>query len=187
QKPSSPHCPTCPVQRPDSCRSANGWYGHPIISGECRTPPAESSGISASSPIRSDRAIEPSGCTWPAEPSGSSETSGVPTMRFRHSVTVDSPCRALRRLRRIDPVVLDFDHLPGVDKKFEISRAVNASTRSWARIEKEIAKCEVVCANCHRRRTSARAGHRKHLLKMGLPLPTPPDLSTRRAQTPHGG
>lgn len=84
-------------------------------------------------------------------------------------------------------MVLDFDHLPGVDKKFEISRAVNASTRSWARIEKEIPKCEVVCANCHRRRTSARAGHRKHLLKMGLPLPTPPDLSTRRAQTPHGG
>ncbi|MDQ0645673.1 hypothetical protein [Microbacterium murale] len=27
-----------------------------------------------------------------------------------------------------DPVVLDFGHLPGEDKRFEISRAVNAST-----------------------------------------------------------
>lgn len=60
-----------------------------------------------------------------------------------------------------DPVVLDFDHLPGFEKRFAISRAVGASTRSWKSILAEIAKCEVVCANCHRRRTAARGGFRK--------------------------
>jgi hypothetical protein len=61
-----------------------------------------------------------------------------------------------------DPVVLDFDHLPGFEKRFTISRAVGASTRSWKAIHAEIEKCEVVCANCHRRRTAARGGFRKH-------------------------
>lgn len=64
-----------------------------------------------------------------------------------------------------DPVVLDFDHLPGFEKRFTISRAVGASTRSWDSILAEIAKCEVVCANCHRRRTAARGGFRKHAVK----------------------
>lgn len=64
-----------------------------------------------------------------------------------------------------DPVVLDFDHLPGFEKRFEIARAVNASTRSWSSILTEIAKCEVVCANCHRRRTAMRGGHRKLRMK----------------------
>ena len=51
-----------------------------------------------------------------------------------------------------DPVVLDFDHLR--DKSFNISRALNY--RKWSRIIEEIEKCEVVCSNCHRRRTAQR-------------------------------
>ena len=50
---------------------------------------------------------------------------------------------------------LHFDHLPGVDKKFCISRVVNSS-RSRAEVEAEIAKCEIVCANCHAIRTATR-------------------------------
>lgn len=53
-----------------------------------------------------------------------------------------------------DPRVLDFDHLG--DKKFEISQMVNRHTRSWKAIEEEMAKCEIVCANCHRKRSFAR-------------------------------
>jgi transcription elongation factor Elf1 len=47
-------------------------------------------------------------------------------------------------------IVLDFDHLQ--DKKYNISRMIHDGF-SWAAIKKEIAKCEVVCANCHRIRT----------------------------------
>jgi hypothetical protein len=53
-----------------------------------------------------------------------------------------------------DPVVLDFDHVKG-DKICDISRMVGCGFRIW-KIEKEIAKCEIRCANCHRRVTAKR-------------------------------
>ena len=53
-----------------------------------------------------------------------------------------------------DPIVLEFDHLR--DKKFGISTGIR--NRNWADVLDEIAKCEVVCANCHRRRTVRRGG-----------------------------
>jgi hypothetical protein len=53
-----------------------------------------------------------------------------------------------------DPVVLEFDHLR--DKKFAISAGLQS--RPWQDVLDEIAKCEVVCANCHRRRTARRGG-----------------------------
>ena len=53
-----------------------------------------------------------------------------------------------------DPDVLDFDHLR--DKRADVSRLVHIAV-SWDVVVAEIAKCEVRCANCHRRRT-ARAG-----------------------------
>ena len=59
-----------------------------------------------------------------------------------------------------DPLVLEFDHLG--DKEFEISQAL--IDRSWQSILEEIAKCDVVCANCHRRRTARRRGSVRLLL-----------------------
>ena len=53
-----------------------------------------------------------------------------------------------------DPLVLEFDHLR--DKSFAISRGW--ADRGWESILREIEKCEVVCANCHRRRTLTRRG-----------------------------
>lgn len=53
-----------------------------------------------------------------------------------------------------DPIVLEFDHLR--DKKFSISEGLQG--RRWQDVLDEIAKCEVVCANCHRRRTATRGG-----------------------------
>jgi hypothetical protein len=50
-----------------------------------------------------------------------------------------------------DIVVLQFDHLR--DKKFNISTMI-ANGSSWERIEAEIAKCVVRCANCHRLKTA---------------------------------
>ena len=53
------------------------------------------------------------------------------------------------------PHVMDFDHLEGESKVKSISELV-ANRASRERIDEEIAKCEVVCANCHRERTHQR-------------------------------
>ena len=65
-----------------------------------------------------------------------------------------------------DPLVLEFDHL--ADKKFNIAKGITA--HSWQALVDEIAKCEVVCANCHRRRTAARAGSIRFTLAQGQGL-----------------
>ena len=49
-----------------------------------------------------------------------------------------------------DPIVLEFDHRR--DKQFDISALVCRPV-IWDVIRREIEKCEVRCANCHRRRT----------------------------------
>lgn len=51
----------------------------------------------------------------------------------------------------LDPVVLDFDHVRGT-KKLDVSRMMGGYT--WRGILSEITKCEVRCANCHRRKTA---------------------------------
>jgi hypothetical protein len=50
-----------------------------------------------------------------------------------------------------DPICLDFDHVKG-QKLNGISYMIS-DCRSYKNIKKEIAKCEVRCANCHRRKT----------------------------------
>lgn len=53
-----------------------------------------------------------------------------------------------------DPVVLEFDHVTS-DKVANVSALL---VSRWEVIADEILKCEVVCANCHRRRTARRLG-----------------------------
>lgn len=53
-----------------------------------------------------------------------------------------------------NPRALQFDHVRG-EKVESISRMVLMAL-SWERIEAEIAKCDVVCANCHAIRTDDR-------------------------------
>ena len=48
------------------------------------------------------------------------------------------------------PYVMDFDHRDPSLKTTNVSRM---KTRSIELIQEEIAKCDVVCANCHRERT----------------------------------
>lgn len=50
-----------------------------------------------------------------------------------------------------DPIVLEFDHVKGKTRGISV---MLTSAVSIATLEREIAKCEVVCANCHRRRTT---------------------------------
>lgn len=52
-----------------------------------------------------------------------------------------------------NPIVLEFDHRDDVTKIINISSMVNNQS-SINNIKKEIDKCDVRCANCHRIRTS---------------------------------
>ena len=54
--------------------------------------------------------------------------------------------------------VMDFDHREGVTKEFSLHRIQSATKRA---ILREMAKCDVVCANCHRERTYRRAARRR--------------------------
>lgn len=50
---------------------------------------------------------------------------------------------------------LDFDHRDPAKKNFNIGK--KAYDRAWETVLAEIAKCDVVCANCHRIRHGAAA------------------------------
>ena len=52
------------------------------------------------------------------------------------------------------PAALEFDHLPGTKKLFNIGQGRGHTLEA---VRAEIAKCEVVCANCHRVRTARRS------------------------------
>lgn len=73
-----------------------------------------------------------------------------------------------------DPIVLEFDHQR--DKAHGIAQLPHAHVR-WEVIAAEIAKCEVRCANCHRRRTAIsarwfRAEHARWAARGSNPEPT---------------
>lgn len=55
--------------------------------------------------------------------------------------------------------MMDFDHVRG-RKQANVAELIN--TLSKKRIDEEIAKCEVVCSNCHRART-----HNRKMRKAG--------------------
>ena len=59
-----------------------------------------------------------------------------------------------------DPVVLDFDHIDKDKKEFGISENIGLSLE---KIKKEVEKCQILCANCHRRRTAEQFGWYKFL------------------------
>ena len=52
-----------------------------------------------------------------------------------------------------DPVCLDFDHKPEFEKIDSIGMMVSRQL-SLKVIKEEISKCDVRCANCHRKKTS---------------------------------
>ena len=51
-----------------------------------------------------------------------------------------------------DPVVLDFDHRDMDTKCHTVANMIKSY--GWTKIKEEIDKCDVRCANCHRRRTA---------------------------------
>lgn len=59
-----------------------------------------------------------------------------------------------------DVIVLEFDHIK--DKKYNISSIVGQGMSDKLLIA-EIDKCEVRCANCHRRKTSKQFNHFRYI------------------------
>jgi hypothetical protein len=55
--------------------------------------------------------------------------------------------------KQYPPYVMQFDHLDGSTKAFNLSQSHG---KPRAAVLEEIAKCEIVCANCHAARTYER-------------------------------
>lgn len=60
-----------------------------------------------------------------------------------------------------DPIVLEFDHRS--DKVMAVSHMITAGL-SIEKIDLEIAKCDIRCAHCHRRKTAKELGWYKDLI-----------------------
>lgn len=62
-----------------------------------------------------------------------------------------------------DPIVLEFDHLDRENKLAHLSIAVRDKW-SIIKINEEIKKCQVLCANCHRRKSAKELGYYKDFI-----------------------
>jgi protein-arginine kinase activator protein McsA len=56
-----------------------------------------------------------------------------------------------------NPLVLEFDHRSPTEKRFEVSKGLEGAY-CLDTVKAEIDKCDVRCANCHRKRTAEQFG-----------------------------
>ena len=56
-----------------------------------------------------------------------------------------------------DILVLEFDHRSQIDKTLNIAQAIYSGWTT-AKVQNEISKCDVLCANCHKRKTARQLG-----------------------------
>lgn len=68
----------------------------------------------------------------------------------------------------IDPIVLEFDHVDPATKLFNIGESYGKSKEV---ILSEIMKCDIVCANCHRKRTARMFNYYRYIKQEKLNLP----------------
>lgn len=83
---------------------------------------------------------------------------------------------------RFPPYVMDFDHRDGAAKSMEISNIIRRGW-SWQKLAREIALCDIVCANCHRIRTFKRQQYSGH--RNGTVGPETPDPQMKFPFSPH--
>jgi len=70
-------------------------------------------------------------------------------MAWYTSLKAGKPCADCGGL--FHPAAMHWDHLPGQEKKATLGYLAKRGNRR--RVLEEIAKCELVCANCHAVRT----------------------------------
>ena len=75
-------------------------------------------------------------------------------LKARAGLKAGKPCTDCGRVNPYQ--VMQWDHLPGYEKLGDISQAFWGRTRE--EVLAEIAKCDLVCANCHAIRTFSRNG-----------------------------
>jgi len=63
-----------------------------------------------------------------------------------------------------NPIVLELDHLG--DKKYCISEIIFSHT--WESIQKEMKKCQVLCSNCHKKKTAKDFKHYRYIENIDL-------------------
>lgn len=106
--------------------------------------------------------------SWRTDPGWSAEVDPRPLCRrnllFIANYLKSAPCVDCGEA---DPAVLDFDHV-GVKRYGVVQLAYREA--SIASLEREIAECEVRCANCHRRRTIVQQGQVRHDLLHHAPV-----------------
>lgn len=83
------------------------------------------------------------------------EYSKVARERIRAFITAHLKTNPCVDCGEANIIVLEFDHIR--DKDFNLSDAARKGV-SMKKLKDEIAKCEVRCANCHRRKTYERSG-----------------------------
>ena len=77
--------------------------------------------------------------------------------KFLLEYLAKNPCKICGET---DPVVLEFDHRERDEKLDSIS--VLTGTASLMRLQEEVSKCDVLCANCHRRKTAREFSHYRY-------------------------
>lgn len=55
--------------------------------------------------------------------------------------------RACERCGEANPIVLEHHHLDPSTKRFDLGQVAK---HNWTELMREAAKCQVLCANCHR-------------------------------------
>ncbi len=80
--------------------------------------------------------------------------------------------RGCPHCREIDPCCLDLHHEDPAMKESEISLLIRSA--SLEVVKNEVAKCKVLCSNCHRK-------FHHHLREFGAPVPTPSRIKTKPA------
>jgi hypothetical protein len=80
----------------------------------------------------------------------------VESKAYVDGIKATTPCTDCGK--KFPPVCMDFDHVRGVKSKGVASLV--GSSYKLDLIKEEIAKCEIVCACCHRLRTEARKQNR---------------------------
>ena len=86
------------------------------------------------------------------------EYSKIARERIRAYITAHLKANPCVDCGEADPIILEFDHIGKAGTKdFNISDATRKGV-SMKKLKDEIAKCEVRCANCHRKKTYERNG-----------------------------